>query len=230
MTMDVEQFCRESGRTDAPPLILLHGNGEDSSYFEHQMGPFGEHFHVYALDSRGHGRTPRGEHALSIRQFAEDLRNFMDDRCIERADILGFSDGGNVALVFAMRWPERVNRLIANGANLDPSGVKRRYQIPVEIGYRLAKLFSFLGLRVRLRAEILGLMVNDPDIAPEELAAITARTLVLAGMRDMIRAKHTRLIADSIPGSTLTVIPGDHFIAAKEPEAFNRTVLEFLED
>ena len=210
------------------PLILLHGNGEDAGYFVHQMEPFSRHFRVIAVDTRGHGQTPRGEAPFTIRQFAEDLRVFMDTQGIVKASILGFSDGGNIAMVFALKYPERVDRLILNGANLDASGVKRSVQIPIEIGYRFAKLFAGKSGEARLHAEMLGLMVNDPNVRPEDLSAIKAKTLVVAGTKDMIKEGHTRLIADSIPGSRLVFIEGDHFIANKCPDEFNREVLAFL--
>ena len=75
---------------------------------------------------------------------------------------------------------------------------------------------------------MLGLMVNDPNVQPEELAKIRAKTLVIAGTRDMIRESHTKLIAESIPNSQLALINGNHFIANKKPEEFNRVVLDFL--
>ena len=71
-------------------------------------------------------------------------------------------------------------------------------------------------------------MVNDPNVRPEELRKIHARTLVIAGTKDMIRESHTRLIAESIPDSQLVFIKGDHFIANKEPGKFNRAVLDFM--
>ena len=61
---------------------------------------------------------------------------------IKKAHLLGFSDGENIAMVFAMKYPDRVGRLILNGAKLNPDGVKRSTQIPIEIGYRIAKKFS----------------------------------------------------------------------------------------
>ena len=75
---------------------------------------------------------------------------------------------------------------------------------------------------------MLGLMVNDPNVRPEELKTIRARTLVIAGTRDMIRKEHTELIAAGIPAAELVFIKGDHFIASRHPEEFNRAVLDFL--
>lgn len=224
--MDIKHFFIEKGQGE--PLILLHGNGENCGYFKGQIDEFSKRYHVYAPDTRGHGRTPRGSKPFTIRQFAEDLLGFMDEHEIGRAHLLGFSDGGNIAMIFALRHPERVNRLILNGANLNAEGVKRTTQIPIEIGYRIAKRFAGKSESAKTNAEMLGLMVNDPNVAPEELAGIQAKTLVIAGTDDMISSGHTRLIADSIPGAELVFIKGDHFIAAKHPDEFNRAVLSFL--
>ncbi len=207
--MDINHYYIEKGT--GFPLILLHGNGEDCGYFVHQMEPFAKHFRVIAIDTRGHGQTPRGEASFSIRQFAEDLLDFMNLHQIEKAHILGFSDGGNIAMVFALMHPERVEKLILNGANLNASGVKRKVQIPIEIGYRIAKIFATKSPAARKNAEMLGYP-----------------TLVIAGEKDMIKDSHTRLIAKSIPEAMLSIIPGNHFIANKNPDTFNEVVLRFL--
>ncbi len=225
--MDIEHYCIEKG--EGEPLILLHGNGESSEYFKGQIDVFAGRYHVYAIDTRGHGKTPRGDRPFTIRQFAGDLLCFMDDHRIEKAHLLGFSDGGNIAMVYAIKYPDRVDRLILNGANLDPDGVKRSIQIPIEIGYRIAKKFSEKSDSARLHAEMLGLMVNDPNVRPDELSAIRAKTLVIAGTNDMILEAHTRLIAECIPDSQLVFIKGNHFIANRKPEEFNRAVFGFLE-
>ncbi len=224
--MDIQLSYTEAGTGEA--LVLLHGNGEDSGYFVHQLAYFSRHRRVLAVDTRGHGKSPRGSAPFTIRQFAQDLEAFLDERGIKQADLLGFSDGANIALTFAIRCPERVRRLILNGANLDPKGVRPAVQIPIELGYRLAKLFAKRSAGARRNAEMLGLMVNDPMIAVEELKKVSMPTLVIAGTRDMIREDHTRTIAQALPDARLVRLPGDHFIANKEPEAFDRAVEEFL--
>ena len=131
-------------------------------------------------------------------------------------------------MIFALKHPERVEKLILNGANLDASGVKSSVQIPIEIGYRIASFFSKFSLKAKRNAEMLGLMVNDPNVKPEELSQMQCPTLVIAGNNDMIKDEHTRLIARSIPNAELAIIPGTHFIANKNPDVFNETVLRFL--
>lgn len=212
-----------------PPLLLLHGNGEDGSYFVHQTDYFSRRYTVYAIDTRGHGKTPRGTAPFTIDQFAEDLLDFVDEQDLAQVRLLGFSDGANIALSFALANPERVRRLVLNGANLNPSGVKPSVQIPIMLGYQLASLFAKRDPKAKRNAELLGLMVNHPHIDPAALEDLYVPTLVIAGTRDMIKDSHTVLIANSLPNSRLEVIAGDHFIAAKNPDAFNEAVAKFLE-
>ena len=224
--MDIQLHYTERGAGE--PLVLLHGNGEDGTYFTHQLDYFSKSYRVIAVDTRGHGRSPRGEAPFTIRQFADDLLEFLNGLGVEKAHLLGFSDGGNIALVFALRHPERVGRLILNGANLDAGGAKPSVQLPIVLGYRIASLFAGRSAGARRKAELLGLMVNEPNIDPAELAACSVRTLVIAGTRDMIKEPHTQLIYRSLPDGSLVFVEGDHFVANRNPEAFNRAVEEFL--
>ncbi len=228
MAVDIKNYYVEKGQGD--PLILLHGNGEDSTYFVNQIDEFAKYFHVYAVDTRGHGQTPRGTAPFTIRQIAKDLADFMDEQGIEKADILGFSDGGNIALIFAIKYPEKVNRLIADGANLDTTGIvpklmaamKREYDKAVKEGEKSDPEGQ------ANREELFSLMVNDPNIPVSELAKIKAKTLIMAGTKDMIPEEHTKMIAENIEGARCEIIEGDHFIAAGNPKEFNSIVLGFL--
>lgn len=212
------------------PLMLLHGNGEDLSYFEHQIEHFSKKYKVIAIDTRGHGKSPRGSKPFTIAQFAEDLCDFMTERSIDKAHILGFSDGGNIALTFALKYPAKIDKLILNGANLDPSGVKAHVQIPIIAGYRIASAFAQRSSKAKRNSEMLSLMVNEPDIKPEQLNKLKMPTLVMAGTRDMIKTEHTKLIAKNISDCRLTFIDGDHFIARKKFEEFNEAVDKFLKE
>ncbi len=223
---DINLYYQEQGEGEA--LLLLHGNGEDGTYFVNQVANFFDRYRVIAVDTRGHGKSPRGTAPFTMEQFAADLHKLMDKLEIQKAIILGFSDGANIAMKFALKYPDRVKALILNGGNLDTKGVKRSIQIPIEIGYRFAKLFAGKSEEAKSHMEILGLMVNEPNIQPEELRAIQAPTLVIVGTKDMIKQEHTEIIAQSIPNAKLSVIPGDHFIANKNPEAFNKIVEDFL--
>lgn len=225
--MEITLHYQEKGNKE--PLILLHGNGEDGTYFKYQIDYFSDRYRVIAIDTRGHGQSPRGTAPFTIGQFADDLNNFMVGHEISDAVILGFSDGANIAMKFALKYPEKVKGLILNGGNLNPRGVKRSVQIPIEIGYRMAKRFAAKSPDANRNAEMLGLMVNDPNIEPEELSRIQVPTLVICGTKDMIKESHTKEIAEHIPGAKLSIIKGDHFIANKNHIVFNKEVEDFLQ-
>lgn len=224
--MDISLYYQEKGK--GTPLILLHGNGENGDYFRHQIEHFSKSYRVIALDTRGHGKSPRGTAPFTMEQFAEDLNGFMEKLEIPKAIILGFSDGANIAMKFALKYPGKVYALVLNGGNLNTKGVKRKFQIPIEIGYKITKVFANKSEEAKKHMELLGLMVHEPNIKPEELHAVKNPTLVIAGTKDMIKTAHTEEIAKNISGAELVIIKGDHFIANKEPEEFNKRVEAFL--
>lgn len=224
--MDILLNYKEKG--EGTPLILLHGNGESLEYFVHQIDYFSKHYRVIAIDTRGHGKSPRGAGEFSLSRFAEDLNDFMTDKGIDKAHILGFSDGGNIALIFTLRYPDKVLSLILNGANLNSKGVKRRVQIPIEFGYFLSGIFAKFSKKALKNHEILSLMVKEPHICPKSLEKLKIPTLIIVGTHDMIKEAHSRLMARSIPRSQLEIIDGDHFIANKNSIEFNKTAKAFL--
>ncbi len=215
---------------EGEPLILLHGNGENGDYFSNQIEIFSQRYRVITPDTRGHGKSGRGAGPLNFQVFADDLNEFMEALKLPSAHILGFSDGGNTALVFAMKYPQRVRSLILNGADLTPWGVKLTTQVPIVLGHAAFTALGLFSRTARQKSEIMNLMVNHPNLKPEQLREIQAPTLVLVGERDMIRGKHSRLIAENIPGAKMKVLPKcDHFAASKNPALFNKAVLEFLQ-
>lgn len=222
--MDIHLYHEEYGQ--GFPLVLLHGNGEDHTYFASQIAFFSTHYHVIAIDTRGHGQSPRGSQPFTISQFAADLYKFFQQKRLKKAHILGFSDGGNIALTFALRHPEYVDHLILNGANLFPSGLKRTVQASIVLGYCLAAMLP--SAKARHQAELLALMIKEPHLLPSDLQKLLIPTLVIAGTKDMIRTSHTHLIAQNLPNSQLTILPGSHFIARETADSFNQAVEAFL--
>lgn len=211
-------------------IILLHGNGEDRSIFKAQVPALAAQFRVIAVDTRGHGQSPRGNAAFTLKQFAKDLLHLMDELAIEQADILGFSDGGNIALLFALRWPKRVRRLIISGANLYPSGMRRDVYLAIMKGYLHSSVKGLLDQKERTRARLFALMAFQPHIRPGALRKLTMPVLVMAGTQDIVRDSHTRRIAAELPKAKLAVLSGGHALLTETPEAFNHTVLTFLQE
>lgn len=214
---------------DGKTLILLHGNGENLKRFKNQIEFFKDKYRVIAIDTRGHGESPRGDKPFTLVQFCEDLKNFLDKKEIKKANILGFSDGGNIAIYFALKYPEYIDKLILNGANVSPYGMKFKYYIGVLFIYYYAKILSVFNDKYKRKRDLFSLMVKEPKISLNKLKNIKVDTLVIVGSDDMIRHSHSVKIYESIPNAIFKVIDGDHFIVYKKSEEFNKAVLEFLE-
>lgn len=225
--MDISLNYREQG--SGYPLILLHGNGEDSSHFRRQLEYFSKKYRVIAIDTRGHGESPRGIAPFTFDQFADDLLDFMNEHDISRAHLLGFSDGAITALLFVLKNPERVNKLILNGANLYFEGLIEPVRKHILSETKEAEAKKDENEEAMRRYELLNLMATQPPIDPKRLSNIEAPTLVIAGTDDMIEAEHTKLIYRSLPNAELALIQGDHFIAYDNPIAFNEAVDVFLD-
>lgn len=210
-------------------IVLLHGNGEDHSIFKNQLDALCSFDYVIALDSRGHGKTTVGNEEFSIDLMAEDLAKFADETGLGKFALLGFSDGGNIALTYAVRHPERLCALAVSGANLNPSGLKPAFQIKTAAECFFAKLSKDKGERQNLKYQLLSLMTNHPHISSRLLSNIRCKTLVMAGERDLIKKGHTELIARSIPGAVLEIVPeSSHCTILDNPEYVNAALGRFF--
>ena len=224
--MDIKNYYIEKGHGDV--IIFLHGNNGDCHYFSNQIDYFSEKYRVIALDTRGHGKTPRGTKPFTLNTFADDLYDFMKNMDIEKANIVGFSDGANIAMLFALKYPERVEMLVLNGGNISPDGVEYELQKSITDEYRSLVLTTDKTDEQRRLEEMLSIMVNEPHIKPSELSNIRAKTLVVAGTFDLIKREHTELIYKSLPNAEILFIEGGHLIAVENPQTFNKAVEEFL--
>lgn len=224
--MDISLYYQEKG--SGTPFVLLHGNGEDGDYFKYQIDYFSNNYRMIAVDTRGHGNSPRGDAPFTMNQFVEDLNNLLEKLKLSKVILLGFSDGANIAMKFAIKYPDKVKVLILNGGNLNTKGVKRTTQFFIELGYRITKMFSKKSEGAKRNMELLGLMVNEPNIKVEEIHSIQIPTLVIAGKNDMIKESHTKEIAENVPNAKLSILKGNHFIANEKSDAFNQEVEGFL--
>ena len=115
-----------------------------------------------------------------------------------------------------------------NGANLFPSGLKSSFLIPVKVLFAVFSLLSHFSRRAKRRSKLLYLMAKQPNIQPERLSGIKCPVLVIAGTQDVIKEKHTKLIAASLPDSSLCFLKGGHSIAKTNSVEFNSAVEKFL--
>ncbi|WP_454294410.1 alpha/beta fold hydrolase [Salana multivorans] len=190
-----------------PPLVLLHGNAESHRVFDRLVPLLAPRMTLVGLDSRGHGRSPRGTGELRISRMADDVADVMAELDLAGVPILGFSDGGNIALDLAARHPGLAGPLIVVGANLDPSGLTPATKLMTDLEHVACRSASRFVPGLGWRVERLALMATDPAIDPAELQAVTQPVLVVVGERDVIRPEHTDLIVAALPDAELLRIP-----------------------
>jgi len=212
------------------PLFLLHGNNESLNSFREQIEPLSRHFKVIALDTRGQGNSTNNKVApYTYEQFAKDLSTVMDSLSIKKASLLGWSDGGNTALIFALKHPKKVEKIVLMGANLFPGPDAIEENVIRLFENRRDSLIKHAGLNSQNQMRLADLVLKEPHINEKELQHIVAPVLVVAGENDVVKEQHTMLIHSHIKNSQLQIITGsDHYAPLKDSKVFNRIVLDFL--
>lgn len=211
------------------PLVLLHGNGEDHHVFDRMVPALGAGRMLVGIDSRAHGRSPRGTGPLRIASMAHDVAGVLDLLGLARVDVLGFSDGGNVALELAITRPDLLDRLVVVGANLYPAGLRARTLAEMRAASAVVGTLARVLPPLRGLAERLSLMVHDPRLNPADLAHVRAPTLVVVGENDAVRPEHTRLMVEAIPGARLAVVPREgHMLPVRAPAQLTELVTTHL--
>jgi len=197
------------------PMVLLHGNGEDHEIFKELMAALEGQFTMYAMDTRGHGgsATPSTYHYEEMAEDAYQLIRFLE---LEQPIILGFSDGAILAMLLEINHPGTAGQLILCGGNTTPKGLEG-------YAYReIKKRFKKLGNPLD------ELMIKEPNITKAQLQGIGAKTMVLAGEKDIIRKKETKYIASSIPGATMEILPGEnHFSYLINSDKLKERIIAF---
>ncbi|MFV3370980.1 alpha/beta fold hydrolase [Pseudomonas sp. NY15435] len=221
------------------PVIMLHGGPANSSYLQNQVRALEVKHRVISIDTRGHGRSTLDEKPLSYDLFADDVVSLMSKLGIDKADFVGWSDGGITSLDVAMRYPEKVKKVVAFGANVDTNGVfSDADKKPAFSKFltRAANEYQRLSPTPdgfeKLNDKLAKMYATQPDWTPKQLSTIEAPVLVIDGDHDeVIRPEHTKLIASSIKKSTLYFIPNtSHFAFIQAPYAFNKVMLDFLDE
>ena len=210
------------------PLLLLHGNGNDSSFFDKQINEFKRDFKVIAMDTRGHGKSDK-DYNLNLEDLSRDVLDLLDDLKIQCANILGFSDGANLALTFAKNYPRRVKRLVLNSPNKDFSQVKFIPRILSYIFYYNLKILSKIFTGLRNYFSVYKLIFDKIKIIDSDYKKFDFPVLIIAGERDLIYLKNFYKIAKKIKKSKLYIVKNHgHKVARTNPNEYNKVVLNFL--
>jgi len=232
------------------PILMLHGGFSNLEIWEYQIPVLSEEYQVIAMDSRGHGRSTDTEGPITYELLASDAVELLDCLGIERAHVVGWSDGGVTGLHMGITSPERLDKLVTIGATVQGSG--SLYDL-FDVMFRNRLLFDFMmDLLFRSDYERLnpdpeqwpvfrdkifelwgGECYFSPKVGEECMAPledIDNEVLVMAGKLEMIRKEHTEALHQHIPNSELLFIPlGTHMVMQERPEEVNEAILDFFQ-
>ncbi|HEY0188132.1 MAG TPA: alpha/beta fold hydrolase [Cellulomonas sp.] len=220
------------------PLLLLHG-GHCSLEVVRPLGDLlAAHVRVLAPERPGHGRTPDQDGPYDYARMVAGTLAYLDALGVGPVHVVGHSDGGIIGLLLARDHPGRVRTLVAIGANLstdawvpdDYPHVTVTEQAYATLAAEYARLSPDGPEHAEtVVAKLADLWRREPEIPVASLAAVTARTLVLAGEHDMVAAAHTASIAAAVPGAGLHIVPGTtHMVVRERPDAVAAAVLTHL--
>ena len=215
-------------------VLMLHGGLSNSDALEALTSTLAERYPFVAFDRRGHGRTPDTDEAFHYNDMATGAIGVIEQVIGGPAHLVGWSDGGIVALFVAMRRPDLVDRIVAIGANFHHEGV-----LPMNVDPQL-----FEGMRQayierspdgeahfdRHIAKAMTLMRTEPTLTPDDLRDVATPTLIMVGDDDLIPLSHTCELYESLPAGQLAIVPGtSHALPLERPDETARIILDFLE-
>jgi pimeloyl-ACP methyl ester carboxylesterase len=220
-----------------PNVLLLHGGMGSSNYWGHLIEALSPAYAVTALDTRGHGRSPLVPGAYTYKVLADDAAAALAALEVPSAAVVGWSDGAITALRMALSHPALVTRAFVFGGNITLGGYKSNgSRAPVFAAYSRRCRAEYNELSPHPEqwpALVRGLAAmwrSEPGITRAQLAALRIPVAISAGQHDeIIRREHTEMMARSIPGARLKILPEvSHFAMLQKPDEFNRAVLELL--
>ena len=179
------------------PIILIHGNQESHEIFDKLIEKLKDNYQVYAIDSRCHGKSEDSK-TISYNLMCDDIIQFIKKLNIERPILYGFSDGGIIGLLIAIKEPNLLSNLIISGANITPNAFTK-------LDTMLTKLYYLFT-----RSKYIKMMLDEPNIPIEDLQKITIPVHVLVGEKDVVKLEHTKLISNNIKNSTLEIVKNEN--------------------
>lgn len=222
-----------------PPVMLLHGGLGHSGNWGYQVPALiSRGYRAVVIDSRGHGRSTRDQRPFSYELMASDVVAVMDALQIEKAGLVGWSDGACTALILAATASARVAGVLFFACNMDPSGTQESTEFTpilrrcigrhVEDYQRLSATpdrFDDFSSAVSLMQK------TQPNYSAQDLARIGVPVVIVQSEHDeFIKREHAEYLAQSIPNAVFVSLDGvSHFAPLQRPELFNAAMLAFLD-
>lgn len=235
----IECYSEEAGSGD--PVLLLHGGYCSIETMRAQIDELSKRYRVLAFERPGHGRSPDREGPTSFDSMVSDTVAYLDAMEVDRAHVIGFSDGAILGYLMAIRQPARVRSLVAISGSVEPSVGTELTDEELELAMPRSAVEELTNEYHRLSPDgpehaevifgkLMTMWKTEPDIEREELEAIAAPTLIMAADHDVIPLEHTLMIRSAIPDAQLCIVPdAGHMLMTDRPDLVNLALSGFLE-
>ena len=219
----------EYGNDTLTTVLLLHGNGSSARHFKRQLPTYAAHLHVIAIDSRGHGRSNNTQTDIKITDLISDIEQIRMTLHVDQVVILGYSDGANIAMKYAIQYPQHVARLVLNAPNLTSEGVYKILWWGDNVAQVATAAMAPFSAYARRRHEQLHVMSEPLNITCQQLSDLTIPTLLVIGEFDLVKRRHIEHIAEIMPHAQVMILKGHgHFVTYTNPRKFAQLVAPFL--
>lgn len=224
-----KMYCETYGRGE--PLLMIHGNNGSIATFINNIPYFTRKYTVILADSRAQGNSADSKDSLSFEMMADDEAALLDKLHIKSAYVLGWSDGGVIALLMAIRHPEKVIKLAETGANLRPdsNAIDPKLWLEQRDTYNSGKNKIRTTALEKNSWKIFLLDWLQPNIPLKDVRGIKCPSFIIGGDHDLIPVKHTTQIAQNIPGAKLWIVPNSgHATLIEHTNEFDGKVSAFF--
>lgn len=238
---DVGQFDKVNGIKiyyetygSGDPLLLVHGHRSSINGMKNQIDFFSRKYKVIIADTRAHGKSETGDKKLTYELMTEDIKMLLDKLNIDSAYVIGYSDGGIIGLIMAMKYPVKVKKLVTISACIKPDTTAVSKRAVESIKKQIDKANEMISKRDTtnnwtMEKEFGELLLNNPNYDFKDLNQIKCPTLVMQADRDVIKHEHSIKIYQNINKANLSIMPGlNHSLVSRDPAFVNTTIDRFI--
>lgn len=224
---DINMYYEIQGESNVISLVLISGLGTDLTVYREIITQLSKKFKVLAFDNRGAGRTDKPDIPYSIEMMAGDTANLMKAVGIKKANVLGISLGGRIALELCLKYPNMVNSLILVSTSPRVNNEQSLRPKLMQLGFRIGAIIKKNPQPKYAFEHQLGASRNYN--CSDQLKKVNVPTLILHGRKDKVASyKFAEEMNESIENSKLITFKGGHYIFLLELKRFTESVSDFI--
>ena len=211
-------------------VLLLHGNSQDSLIFKQIFHQLSKSFHVFAIDSRGHGLSETGNIPYTIQQYAEDILVFCRLKKMKHIRVIGYSDGANVALYLNHIAPWLIVKSVCISGNYEVQGIKKWFRFCLFLLSTLIRIPACFNEKMKYQQWKLNLMRKDIGLESSDFYNMSQPILLISADNDLIYEAHPLKLHNCLVNSKAVIIgDSNHFNILRKKQV--HSLLEsFLEE